>query len=147
VAPRSLAFYFRSSSIHGNFAYFDFTGFILHRSGLMFETEMKSSTVTIIARNNNLTIDVIGVILALGLGLGGQIFILNPINILSPKLPMLSQQDWPHSHTDQGVRISEIGNDQQDASSPFYFKSLGNTAMTVSQHLTNHETISGHKAG
>jgi len=68
---------------------------------------MKSPTANTITRNNNRTKDLIGVILVLLLGLGGQIFLLNPINILSPKLPMLSQQDWPRSHTDQGVRISE----------------------------------------
>jgi len=68
---------------------------------------MKSSTDNAIARNNNLTKDLIGVILALLLGLGGQIFMLNPINILSPELPMLTQQDWPRSHVDQGLMISE----------------------------------------
>jgi len=73
----------------------------------MIGIEMRSSTGNTIASNNNLTKDRIGAILVLVLGIGGQIFMLNPINILAPKLPMLSQQDWPRSHVDQGLMISE----------------------------------------
>lgn len=69
--------------------------------------EMNSSAANAIGSNNNLTKDMIGVILVLVLGVGGQIFMLNPINVLTPTLPMLSQQDWPRSHVDQGLMISE----------------------------------------
>ena len=99
VAASSLAFYFRSSSTHGDSIYSLIAGIALNGLGLIIE--MKSST------GNNLTKDLIGVFLALLVGLGGQIFILNPINILSPQLPMLTQQDWPRSHVDQELMISE----------------------------------------
>jgi hypothetical protein len=107
VAPRTLAFYFRSSCAYGKSVFTLFTGYPLYGLGLMIRIEMKSSTANTIASNNNLIKDVIGVILALVLGLGGQIFMLNPINTLTPKLPMLTQQDWPRSHVDQGLMISE----------------------------------------
>ena len=50
--------------------------------------------------------DLIGILLAIGVGIGSQIFMLNPIRILTPKLPMLSHQDWPRSYIVKGPLIS-----------------------------------------
>lgn len=50
--------------------------------------------------------DLIGILLALVVGISGQIFMLNPIRILTPKLPMLSHRVWPHSHIVQGPLVT-----------------------------------------
>ena len=50
--------------------------------------------------------DLLGILLFLVIGIGGQIFMLNPIRILSPRLPMLSHQDWPRSRVAQRLQVS-----------------------------------------
>lgn len=40
--------------------------------------------------------------MALVVGISGQIFVLNPLGILAPKIPMLSRQDWTGSRITSG---------------------------------------------
>jgi hypothetical protein len=49
------------------------------------------------ANNRNRVIDLIGILLALAIGISGTIFELNPIGTSAPGVPMLSTQDWPGS--------------------------------------------------
>ena len=49
------------------------------------------------AGNRNLKRDLIGILLAFIAGISGQLFLLNPLRVLAPELPMLSPRDWPGS--------------------------------------------------
>ena len=51
--------------------------------------------------------DIKWIMLTLAIGISGQLFISNPIRTLTPKLPMLSHQDWPSSQVASELRISE----------------------------------------
>lgn len=46
---------------------------------------------------SSLLLDVFGMLAFLGLGIAGQIFLLNPIGILTPDLPMLTREMLPNS--------------------------------------------------
>lgn len=41
--------------------------------------------------------DLIGMLLALAVGISGQLFLADPLQVLAPSLPMLSPEDWPGS--------------------------------------------------
>jgi len=56
--------------------------------------------------NRILVRDLIGLLLVLVIGIGGQIFILNPIGVLAPNIPLLSPQDWTGSRISSGVADS-----------------------------------------
>jgi len=58
--------------------------------------------------------DLIGILLTLVVGIGGQIFMLNPIRILTPTLPMLSHRDWPNGQVVQGLEISHNSPDSRE---------------------------------
>ncbi len=47
--------------------------------------------------------DIIGILIALVVGISGLIFVLNPLGILAPKIPMISRQDWAGSRTSSGL--------------------------------------------
>jgi hypothetical protein len=48
--------------------------------------------------NRNLIRDLIGILLALAVGISGQLILSDPLRVLAPKnLPLLSPQDWPGS--------------------------------------------------
>lgn len=49
--------------------------------------------------------DIKWIVLTLAIGISGQFFLSNPILILTPKLPMLSQQDWPRSQVASELEI------------------------------------------
>lgn len=51
--------------------------------------------------------DIKWIMLTLAIGISGQLFISNPIRTLTPKLPMLSHQDWPSSQVASELRVSE----------------------------------------
>lgn len=50
-------------------------------------------------KNNKSSVirDLLGILFLLGLGIGGQTFLLNPVEILTPNLPMLSRELLPNS--------------------------------------------------
>jgi len=50
-----------------------------------------------IVGNRNLVRDLIGILLALAVGVSGQLILADPLKVLAPELPMLSPQDWPGS--------------------------------------------------
>ncbi len=50
------------------------------------------------SHNINLVKDLLGVLLALVIGIGGLIIVTDPIKTLFPKHPMISSQDWSGSH-------------------------------------------------
>ena len=55
--------------------------------------------------NRNLVRDLIGIVLALAVGLGGQLLLSDPMRVLAPELPVLSPQDWPGSQFFGPLRI------------------------------------------
>src|SRR5688572_1380926 len=61
-----------------------------------------------IISNRSLIKDLAGVLLALTIGIGGQIFISDPLGVLvsASKLPILSPQDWPGSWVTTELWIS-----------------------------------------
>ena len=59
--------------------------------------------------NRNLVRDLIGIVLALALGFGGQRFLSDPVSVLAPELPVLSTQDWPGSQFSVEPQIIEAG--------------------------------------
>ena len=81
---------------------------------------MKTSPKTRLVINKNKTNDFIGIVLALIIGISGLVISLNPLEILMPDIPMLSQQDWSRSHVDQGLMISE--NWQQPEGLEFFIR-------------------------
>jgi hypothetical protein len=66
---------------------------------------MQSFNKSIISKRN-LNKDVIGIVVILTLGIGGLIFVFNPVWVLIPKHPMISPEDWPGSRTTQGLEIT-----------------------------------------
>jgi len=58
---------------------------------------------------SNFSRDLIGILLALVIGIGGQIFVFSipdPFVVLAPQIPLLSPPDWPGSHASIGLGIS-----------------------------------------
>ncbi|MBL8089631.1 MAG: hypothetical protein JNJ43_04855 [Anaerolineales bacterium] len=54
----------------------------------------------------NLNKDLFRVLLILVIGIGGQIVVLNPVEILAPKHPMISTQDWLGSREVSKLKFS-----------------------------------------
>ena len=70
-------------------------------------TELKLVSDHLAVHSKRAKRDLLAVALALVIGIGGQILMLDPIQILYPTLPMLSHRDWLASHVAQGLEISE----------------------------------------
>jgi hypothetical protein len=70
---------------------------------------MIRSSLRRLAGNHNLVRDGILILLALGTGIGGLIFVFSipdPFAALASRIPMLAPQDWPGSHASIGLGIS-----------------------------------------
>jgi hypothetical protein len=52
------------------------------------------------------TKDILGLLLALAVGIGGQLFLSYPVEVLIPKHPMISSRDWADSHVERELKIS-----------------------------------------
>jgi hypothetical protein len=62
---------------------------------------MKLSSLSLLANNRNLSRDQMGFLLALVIGIAGQLIVFlipDPLDILAPQIPMLTPQDWPGSY-------------------------------------------------
>jgi hypothetical protein len=71
---------------------------------------MRLSFFRRLVANINLSRDQIWILLALVVGIVGQIFVFfvpDPLRVLAPQLPMLSPQDWPGSQIGTELFISE----------------------------------------
>jgi hypothetical protein len=62
---------------------------------------MKPSSLPLRADEKNLSRDQIGILLALIIGIAGQLIVFlipDPLDILAPQIPMLTPRDWPGSY-------------------------------------------------
>lgn len=74
---------------------------------------MKTSPIMRLAITKNKTSDLIGIVLALIIGISGLVISLNPLDVLAPGIPMLSSQDWANSRATSRLRDSSSSNLKQ----------------------------------
>jgi hypothetical protein len=61
---------------------------------------MKPSSLSLLADKRNLSRDQLGILLALVIGIAGQLIVFlipDPLDVIAPQIPMLTPQDWPGS--------------------------------------------------
>lgn len=54
--------------------------------------------------------DILGILIAVAVGISGQFFVLNPLRILAPKTPLLAPQDWEGSRASSGPEVYSRAN-------------------------------------
>jgi hypothetical protein len=82
--------------------------------GLSFFVRNKMTTMRYCQDHKSRIIrDVLGVLVLLSLGIGGQTFLLNPVGILTPDLPMLSREELPNSAATPVYEDSQSGSISQ----------------------------------